>query len=41
MAGNDMFEQMGSYALELARRGYAAITWVIRAPQFGYSYGNF
>ena len=25
--GNDMFEQMGSYALELARRGYAAITW--------------
>lgn len=25
--GNDMLEQMGAYALELARRGYAVITW--------------
>ena len=25
--GNDMLEQMGSYALELSRRGYAVITW--------------
>lgn len=25
--GNDMLEQTGTYALELARRGYAVITW--------------
>ena len=25
--GNDMLEQMGAYALELARRGYAVVTW--------------
>lgn len=25
--GNDMLEQMGTYALELARRGYAVVTW--------------
>lgn len=25
--GNDMLEQMGSYALELARRGYVVVTW--------------
>ncbi len=25
--GSDMLEQMGTYALELARRGYAAVTW--------------
>lgn len=25
--GSDMFEQMGSYCVELARRGYACITW--------------
>lgn len=25
--GNDMLEQTGTYALELARRGYAVVTW--------------
>lgn len=25
--GNDMLEQMGTYAVELSRRGYAVVTW--------------